>query len=1225
MRVIKRVAVTIVTTMILGGALVTGEISMSVSAYAQSAPTQSAVPRSAVSQGALPLPLPSAAHPAPGKLPQSPQDAAMLSSINHYFGQNPLGHPLGSPYAPPTRIAPFPHPPLGAPVHSGNTTVPPWLLLLALLSVALALGWVAVRRIGWRRIGLTFMSIMMLSGSMFGVLAALSPATASASGTSWTWNQGTVEPPTSDYGWDSVSCFTTSECMAVGFYNNETYSSQTNNNGQTWSIPVQIAPFGIAYLQVSCVSATFCEVTGGSSSGDVAFSWNGSAWTGQALPSYTYGLNLDGVSCISATFCMTVGNTFNSSSDPISVALLWNGTSWTDQSPSTNAGALNGVSCFSATFCMAVGGYPTPTALSWSGPSSGWTSQGIPSSMANPYSVSCGSTTFCMAVGESSSNTGVASSWNGSTWSSQDQGIPLDANEVKSVSCGSITFCMALGYGSSSDIVLSWNGTNWTSQTTPSSVPNLDGVSCFSTTLCVIGDNTPNSSDVAIYTADEGTLWEVGTIAPLSYQWNDVSCLSGGACSAVGDASSMGVVATSPNGETWTTQVISDIQSLLTITCSSISDCIAIGVNDVGDWVAVYTTNEWISWGTSAPLLSSNADFHFPDTACASSLDCVVVGELYTSSTGYTGLVSSTTNGGQSWSAPQDISGTEYLYGVACPSPSECVAVGSSYEGTGGVAITASIVANTITWSQPSAVSGVSGLNSVSCPSSTMCVAVGYEDGNLGDSMAVSGSIDTASGVIAWSPPVVIEPGNGGQAGFGSISCATTTTCMAVALNFSSSNEVVFASTTNGGASWPTTGTIAGSGGQGFVSCSTASFCAVASLSGLYYGTTSTPTTSVVCPPGTYLGVVTGESNASASPDGVYFGGIMGLVAMFGCVSSFSSPIEPLAGVPVTWHMPSSSESGLFSTSGTSLSSPTTSSSAVSVTQGASSPAIAMSSYVWASQTDASPGSFTVSATYQYNGSSYPLRYIENVNNSNSSYYCILAALPFGQSAHLSTLFGAGIMGTDLCQLSSSFVPGPSPTIGYIPGASGASGSFASEQVPVPPSGPTPAEWAVTANNSPGTWTAVISAAGVGSVSGPMTNTGTPVSTCPTSTYILRPHMNVTPNKYPLSPASFSGAVVEEDMAGNQVAYGTDLQGNVMVSVNISTASGLELIRHPHSNHAVGPKRHRCDRHSKSGGQHSCRRLSACLPCDGLHVVALPGRAKQTRAILRKKWRNTTT
>lgn len=1003
----------------------------------------------------------------------------------------------------------------------------------------------------------------MLSGSMFGVLAALSPATASASGTTWNWHQGNVEPPTAEYVWNSVSCVPSSDyCMAVGYgvmgYNvGAGVASTTINGGLTWSYPVIASQTGLLY-GVSCPTTSYCMAVGGGLVGGAeAFLWNGTKWASWTLPSDI--IKLTGVSCASTSFCEAVGY-----SGFIGVALKWSSSTWASQTIPSSVTALYGVSCVSAAFCEAVGSGSSNygVALKWDG--STWASQGIPTGIPVLNSVSCASAYSCEAVGGSYSS-GVALRWNSSTWTSQT--VPSSTIQLVDVSCVSATYCMAIANTNGSNyvgMVLLLSGTSWTNQTIPSNVV-MSSVSCASMTLCIVANSAPNLSNiVAAHTADGGTSWAVGTIYQPVYSWDSVSCLPSGTCSAAGDATYgfdvLGVVATSPNGETWSVQNISGTQAIGTVTCSSTSDCVALGLDDAGDLIGIYTTNGWSSWGTSAPLLSSSTTFYNPAVTCASSLDCIAVGELVTSGNEYTGFVSSTTNGGQSWSTPQDISGTEYLYGVACPSPSECVAVGSSYEGTGGVAITASIVANTITWSQPSAVSGVSGLNSVSCPSSTMCVAVGYEDGNLGDSMAVSGSIDTASGVIAWSPPVVIEPGNGGQAGFGSISCATTTTCMAVALNFSSSNEVVFASTTNGGASWPTTGTIAGSGGQGFVSCSTASFCAVASLSGLNYGTTSTPTTSVVCPPGTYLGVVTGESNASASPDGVYFGGIMGLVAMFGCVSSFSSPIEPLAGVPVTWHMPSSSESGLFSTSGTSLSSPTTSSSAVSVTQGASSPAIAMSSYVWASQTDASPGSFTVSATYQYNGSSYPLRYIENVNNSNSSYYCILAALPFGQSAHLSTLFGAGIMGTDQCQLSSSFVPGPSPTIGYIPGASGASGSFASEQVPVPPSGPTPAEWAVTANNSPGTWTAVISAAGVGSVSGPMTNTGTPVSTCPTSTYILRPHMNVTPNKYPLSPASFSGTVVEENMAGNQVAYGTDLQGNVMVSVNISTASGLEQI-----------------------------------------------------------------
>ena len=412
-----------------------------------------------------------------------------------------------------------------------------------------------------------------------------------------------------------------------------------------------------------------------------------------------------------------------------------------------------------------------------------------------------------------------------------------------------------------------------------------------------------------------------------------------------------------------------------------------------------------------------------------------------------------------------------------------------------------------------------SGLNGVSCVSATFCEAVGYtvnSSGYVGVALDWNGSTWTNQTL----PPSV--------SALGGVSCVSTTFCMAVGLD--GSGDGVALSWDGTSPDWIIQSSTSSMYPLGGVSCPTSSYCVAAGEGGLYYGTASTPAASGVCPAGTTL--IVGIGGALSQSGSLYAAQVW---AMFFCMLS-SGTMIPLTGVPVTWSIPTLpsgvSESGTFP---------------LSLTCGSG--CVASPTFT----ADAPGSSFIVSATYEYGGHTYPLSYDMYMGST-----CGLWGGEFGQSTALSSPFSLPIFGISRCSSS------PTPTAASLLGTS-ASGSFTSASVsllsPFPSgSGVVESAWKVTANNSPGTWTAVISAAGVGSVSGPMTNTGTPVSTCPTSTYILRPHMNVTPNKYPLSPASFSGTVVEENMAGNQVAYGTDLQGNVMVSVNISTASGLEQI-----------------------------------------------------------------
>jgi hypothetical protein len=193
------------------------------------------------------------------------------------------------------------------------------------------------------------------------------------------WSVQSTPNPTEAKGsfLNSVSCTSSSVCTAVGGYVNSAGSEVTLAevwNGSSWSVQSTSNPTeakGSFLNSVSCTSSSACIAVGeykyGSalSSSTHAFAevWNGSSWSVQSTPNPTGATwsVLGDVSCTSSSACSAVGSYHNSSGSEVTLAEIWNGSSWSAQStpnPSeATATALSGVSCTSATLCTAVGDY----------------------------------------------------------------------------------------------------------------------------------------------------------------------------------------------------------------------------------------------------------------------------------------------------------------------------------------------------------------------------------------------------------------------------------------------------------------------------------------------------------------------------------------------------------------------------------------------------------------------------------------------------------------------------------------------------------------------------------------------------------------------------------------------------------------------------------------------------------------------------------------------------
>ena len=280
------------------------------------------------------------------------------------------------------------------------------------------------------------------------------------------------------------------------------------------------------------------------------------------------GGRLVGVSCTGPNFCMAVGAVTGSST---TLTESWNGQVWSVvPSPSTSGQAdiLEGVSCVSSTDCVAVGSSGSSVLVeTWNGFSWSIISTPVLGDTADFVSVSCTDSTSidCVAVGSiRSADTGenlvpLAESWDGTTWSAAAVPNMNSNGDFTSVSCASATSCMAVGDSyecvpivqgdgtsfaclPSEMLVESWNGTNWSIDTTPNEneTDGLFGVSCLAATQCVamgVSSNTSTGADEALVESWNGTSWSVAygpTLSGTEANADSVSCVSFTNCMGVG-------------------------------------------------------------------------------------------------------------------------------------------------------------------------------------------------------------------------------------------------------------------------------------------------------------------------------------------------------------------------------------------------------------------------------------------------------------------------------------------------------------------------------------------------------------------------------------------------------------------------------------------------------------------------------------------------------------------
>ena len=555
----------------------------------------------------------------------------------------------------------------------------------------------------------------------------------------WDGSSWSIQSPADVGVLYGVSCASASACTAVGGDSNAPLVERWN--GSAWATQPAPKPTGAGFTDfsgVACASATTCTAVGkyrdtAGSGHDHVFAerWNGTAWALQAVvqPSGAAASGFSGVSCASASDCTAVGCQSLDSCVTVKSTTLaehWNGTKWAIQTTQNPAGTrlqLSGVSCPSApstSACHAVAGFANQYGADvtlgerWDG--SAWTVESTPNrSVATDAfaAVACPTTSACTAVGVNGegllATRTLAEAWDGTNWTIQAIPNPGGAleNFLFGVACSSATACTAVGAYAANigngELTLAerWNGSRWAVQTTPNPagghIVTLEAVSCPLTYACVaVGQSSDGNKTLTLIERWNGSSWTIQqspSPAPDNFL-NAVSCATSTSCAAVGydyqgSTGSYLPLVEHWNGSQWSIQSAPNPSSafrtvLASVACPSATVCTAVGnySNHNGDSVPLaerLSGGHWTIQATPAPMGATSS--YLTSVSCPSATACTAIGG-YQDSSGQTKILTERWNG-TSWTLQSTVnpaSGTVSLSSMACPSTSQCAAVGAKFD-----------------------------------------------------------------------------------------------------------------------------------------------------------------------------------------------------------------------------------------------------------------------------------------------------------------------------------------------------------------------------------------------------------------------------------------------------------------------------------------------------------------------------------------------------------------
>ncbi|PYL17838.1 MAG: hypothetical protein DME30_05420 [Verrucomicrobia bacterium] len=328
--------------------------------------------------------------------------------------------------------------------------------------------------------------------------AATSLPLAPSAGGTWTVVSSPNTSATEHNFLQNVTCMSASDCWAVGTSFAAGAVTQTlieRWDGTAWTI-VSSPNAGVAQgnflYGVTCVSTSECWAAGYYNAAGAAQTlierWDGTSWAIVSSPNTSTTRNnfLYGVTCVSASECWAVGGHYTGSVNQTLIE-RWDGISWAIvNSPSTNAAEHNqfyGVTCPSALDCWAVGFYKNSLTGNnqtlmerWDGNS--WALVPSPNTLSiqdnHLFAVTCVSESECWAVGDYVNSNALSRSvqtlierWDGTSWAViASPNASTQTDVLFGVSCRSASDCWAAGYQTTNSVsqtlIEQWDGKAWT-------------------------------------------------------------------------------------------------------------------------------------------------------------------------------------------------------------------------------------------------------------------------------------------------------------------------------------------------------------------------------------------------------------------------------------------------------------------------------------------------------------------------------------------------------------------------------------------------------------------------------------------------------------------------------------------------------------------------------------------------------------------------------------------
>ena len=431
-----------------------------------------------------------------------------------------------------------------------------------------------------------------------------------------------------------------------------------------------------------------------------------------------------------------------------------------DQPPFAYSTPITGVSCPSTGLCVAVD--HAGDVLSSTDPTGGAGAWARDASVANTLTdVSCPSSELCVAIGggsivTSTDPTGGAGAWT-VTKVLPDSSEYLGGSELEAVSCASANLCVVTD--EHGDLLTATDPAGGASAWTTTTGVGLGSVSCPSTQLCV----GTRGEDIVTSTNPTGGAgaWTV-TDVDGAKTLLDVSCSSESLCVASDNYGDI-LATTEPTGgaAAWTVTNVDGRGGINHVLCASWGLCLALDDNEVDDEVITSMdptggASAWTSRGISLPNKYGSQE-SIEGVSCPAAGLCVLVdsGSAVVSTTEPTGAASA-------WTVTKLEVGSNPLQGVSCVSEELCVGV----DDAGNVVTSTDPTAGPGTWT--SAHVDGQGLSGVSCPSARLCVGVD----EAGD---VVTSTEPTSGAGAWHLANV-----DGSIPLRGISCPTVSLCVAI-------------------------------------------------------------------------------------------------------------------------------------------------------------------------------------------------------------------------------------------------------------------------------------------------------------------------------------------------------------------------------------------------------------------------------------------------------------